>query len=619
MNQPIFNIESLSEDVDLEAKRAGGRDGKGHLPNDIFETYSAFANTDGGVILLGISENKEGDLIVTGIENTRKVLDQLWNQLNNPEKVSINLLNDKDIELTPTADGKHVISIHIPRASRKQRPVFINGNPLKGTHKRIFSGDYHCDEIEVRRMMAEQLEDTRDATLLENSTLDDLSTDSLRAYRNRFASLKPDHPFNASDDRQFLKQLGAWASERATGNDGLTLAGLLMFGKHEAISEFCPLYFVDYREIPISKSKTEWTDRITPDGTWSGNLYDFYTKTIQRLTQDLKIPFQLQGADRTDDTRMHKAIRESLVNALVHADYSATSPILIIKAPDYFEFRNPGDMRISIKQAFEGGHSDCRNRTLQKMFTLIGLGEQAGSGVPRVIDNWKSQHYRFPELRETHAPETTLMTLRTVSLLPENALDKLAKQFGNAFTQLDEYERLALVTAEIEGFVTNERLQQISPQHPYDITQLLKNLVTGRLLIPDGKGRATTYHLVGAAIIDLASSEASSSNHLASSSNHLASSSNHLEQTTSPLSDPNLLHIASQVSDKGKVSSELLKTTILELCSHQFLSTDILAKLLNRTPGNIRQRFIKPMVQAGELERRFPNQPNHEQQAYRTK
>ena len=322
MSQPIFNIESLSEDVDLEAKRAGGRDGKGQLPNDVFETYSAFANTDGGLILLGISENEEGDLIVTGVENTRKILDQLWNQLNNPEKASINLLKDKDIELTPTADGKQVISIHVPRASRKQRPVFINGNPLKGTYKRIFSGDYHCDEIEVRRMMAEQLEDTRDAALLANSTLDDLSAESLQAYRNRFASLKPDHPFNASDDRQFLKQLGAWATERATGSEGLTLAGLLMFGKHEAISEFCPLYFVDYREIPMSLSKTEWTDRITPDGTWSGNLFDFYTKTIQRLTQDLKIPFQLQGVDRADDTPMHKAIRESLVNALVHADYS---------------------------------------------------------------------------------------------------------------------------------------------------------------------------------------------------------------------------------------------------------------------------------------------------------
>ena len=62
MPDAVFNADLYNEDVDLEAKRAAGRDGKGALPNDVWETYSAFANTDGGVIFLGVSERPDRTL-----------------------------------------------------------------------------------------------------------------------------------------------------------------------------------------------------------------------------------------------------------------------------------------------------------------------------------------------------------------------------------------------------------------------------------------------------------------------------------------------------------------------------------------------------------------------------
>jgi len=634
MTDAVFNAENLREDVDLEAKSALGQDGRGALPKDLFETYSAFANSDGGVIYLGVKELKGRSFDAHGIENPDPVLDDLWNQLNNQQKVSRNLLTPDMVRRFPAAAGRWVIEIEVPRAARQERPIFINGNPLTGTYKRHHAGDYHCREDEVKRMLAEQTEDARDARLLTGYTFDDLEMDSFKAYRNRLAALKPDHPFNSAENLEFLRKLGGWKKDRQTGQEGLTLAGLLMFGKHEAIHEVVPQYFVDYRELPVGGAKTKWVDRLSPDGTWSGNLYDFYRLTIQRLFRDLRVPFRLEGSERDDDTPVHKALREALVNSLVHADYSASISILVVKAPDYFGFRNPGKMRIPVEKALEGGHSDCRNRSLQKMFSLIGLGEQAGSGIPRVLENWKSQHYRFPELWESDEPEATLMRLRTVSLLPESTLSDLRELFGHSFDKLDENGRLALATAHIEGFVTNARIQQISRLHRRDITALFKSLVDQGMLVPDGQGRATSYRLAGTEALDLGGavgfeSSAPSSSHLGGSSSHLNPSSSHLEGD-SPHSDPNsshldpqqdvrLLGIAEEVRNTGKIDPQITQRAILELCRGRFLSVADLAALLNRSARGLRDRFVKPLIDEGLLERRFPQQPNHEQQAYRTR
>lgn len=113
-------------------------------------------------------------------------------------------------------------------------------------------------------------------------------------------------------------------------------------------------------------------------------------KAIRRI----KIPFQL-GPDlfRKDDTIVHEAIREALVNALIHADYRGQGGVVIDKYPDRFEFSNPGSLLISIEQLLRGGISECRNKSLQLMFQMIGGGEKAGSGIDKIRQGWN-----FPTL-----------------------------------------------------------------------------------------------------------------------------------------------------------------------------------------------------------------------------
>ena len=125
-----LDLAALSESVDLECKAAQGRDGRGELPEDFWKSYSAMANTDGGVILLGVQEQPRGVFNAVGLVNIERVRKALWDNLHNRKQVSINLLAEADLQPV-TLNGKTVLRVRIPRATRQQRPVHVGSNPVR--------------------------------------------------------------------------------------------------------------------------------------------------------------------------------------------------------------------------------------------------------------------------------------------------------------------------------------------------------------------------------------------------------------------------------------------------------------------------------------------------------
>ncbi|MFW5636958.1 MAG: helix-turn-helix domain-containing protein [Thermodesulfobacteriota bacterium] len=173
----ILSRLDWTEYDELEFKSA-----KGGLPKSLWETYSAMANTHGGVILLGV----EDDRTVSGVGDPTRRKKAFWDTINNRGKVSINLLTDGDIETVPH-DSEVILAIRIPQAARDQRPVFVGQNPLTGTFRRNFEGDYHCTEQEVSRMLSDRSDAPADSRILEDYSLADIDRTSLQQYRNRFA------------------------------------------------------------------------------------------------------------------------------------------------------------------------------------------------------------------------------------------------------------------------------------------------------------------------------------------------------------------------------------------------------------------------------------------------
>ena len=285
-----LDFSSLAESYDLECKASLGRDGRGELPDDVWKTYSAMANTDGGVILLGVQESPRGIFKVVGLSDVERVRKALWDNLHNRKQISINLLSESDVAPV-VVEGKTVLRIRVPRASRQARPVHLGSNPLGGTYLRRHEGDYPVEDEVVRRMLAERVEDSRDERVLKGFDFNDLDMDTVAAYRNRFAAVKPGHVWSDLPLPEFLERIGAFGKDREVGSTGLRLAGLLMFGRAEVICDAWPHYMVDYQERPEAKAEKRWVDRLVPDGTWSGNVYDFFRKVYQKLTVDLKVPF----------------------------------------------------------------------------------------------------------------------------------------------------------------------------------------------------------------------------------------------------------------------------------------------------------------------------------------
>lgn len=149
----MLDFEKLGnyrENNRIEAKQA-----LGGLPESIWETYSAFANADGGIILLGVEELPDKTLHALDLLDPQWLIDDFLIILNDPEKVSANILSESDIQIYEV-DGKHIIAITVPKASRCHRPVYIEGDPYRGTYHRSGEGDYRCTREEVDAMMAEK-------------------------------------------------------------------------------------------------------------------------------------------------------------------------------------------------------------------------------------------------------------------------------------------------------------------------------------------------------------------------------------------------------------------------------------------------------------------------------
>ena len=483
----LLDILNLGESEDLECKKS-----KSDVPKSLWDTYSAMANTNGGIILLGVDEI-DNELIVTGVENVDKVIKDFWSTLNG-NKVNKNILKNEDLEVIEI-DSKSVIKINIPRAHYRDKPIFINGNPYNGTYKRNYEGDYKCTEDEVKAMIRDASEQGGDSKILEGYDMDDVDINTLRRYRNRFLVVNPDHIWNELSDEEFLKQLGAISKNRSTKEEGLTLAGLLMFGKGLSIREAYPYINLDFRDERDVSDDIRYNDRVTIDGTWENNLYNFYTIVIQKLTDGLKVPFYMENLTRIDDTLVHKAIREAFVNAIVHSDYNAQGTLKIIRYKDHYGFSNAGSLKISKEDIFNGGNSKSRNPKIQTILRLIGLGENIGSGFPTILKAWNQQHWRLPQLEENIKLNIVILNLWMVSLIPEDCITKIKEIYGNKFDYLEELEILAIVTAYLEGRVTNSRLQTICNNHPNDITKVLYGLVQKEFLIEEGYGRGKVYYI----------------------------------------------------------------------------------------------------------------------------
>lgn len=492
-SQEILEMLKYGEHIRLECKKA-----ESTLPDSVWETYSSFANTDGGVILLGVEEHvKETEFerrfSFVGVNNPTRRITEFWNTVNS-DKVSANILVDADIG-TCEIHNKTILWIRVPAADYRQRPVYLNGNPIKYSFKRNHEGDYHCTEADVKAMFRDASDSGNDGTLLVRYTMEDIDLNTLRSYRIEFEHQNPGHVWNSTDDLTFLTKLGGYSVDRETEKGWLTTAGLLMFGKGDSIRERFDNIRMDYIDASNLFPGSRWSDRLTYDGSWENNLYNFMRQVMPKLVSELKRPFRLQGMVRIDDTPVHKAIREAVVNMMIHSDYLITGVLKIVKTDKGFLFSNPGNLKLPLRMIYEGGHSVARNPRIQTMFRMIGYGDNIGSGFPTILSAWGEENWRKPDLSQNDELHLVELKLWMISMMPAESTEALRALFGWVYARLDSPLQIILSTAYLEKAVTNSRMQSILELNSLQIGRLLSELVEKNLLVASNRGRWTSYQL----------------------------------------------------------------------------------------------------------------------------
>lgn len=209
----LEQLGKYKENNRIEAKEA-----LGGLPVSIWETYSAFANTLGGIILLGVEEKKDKSLHAVDLPDPIYLIEEFWRIINDPKKVSVNILTESDVQ-TDCADGKTIVVIRVPRAETKDKPVYIGSDPISGTYRRNGDGDYHCTAEEVGAMIREAKRRPKKLPACDSTdTVIEFLTDHVRCTKDDIAVLPGMTPDKADAELKKLVSEGIVIAEEESGS-----------------------------------------------------------------------------------------------------------------------------------------------------------------------------------------------------------------------------------------------------------------------------------------------------------------------------------------------------------------------------------------------------------------
>ena len=459
----ILDLCGKKEGYTVEFKSA-----KGGFPGTFWDTYSSFANTSGGIIVLGIKE-KSRQFFLDGLteEQMYHYKKIFWDGVHNPQTVNLCLLQEEDV-MEESDGSSYYLIINIPRAAHAQKPIYIKGDPFHGhTFRRNHEGDYQCSDDEVRRMMADSivLQYGLDRRVIEGATIEnDLDADTIRQYRNAFRARHDGHPWNDLSDADFLSKIKGIAEDPQTKAVGITGAAILMFGKHDSMHKAAPYFFVDYREKLSTNPRIRYTDRYYPDGMWEPNLFQFYNRVYKNMDQGIPHPFKLDAnMQRVDETAADESLREAICNTLIHCNWAMMSGVVIERYPDRFVFINPGTMLVSVEDFFKGGRSICRNPYLQDMFIAVGRGEHLGSGADIIEQGWSENKWPKPELKEYFGAndDRVELTLLLGSTTGNKKVDDRENDRENPVVLTSRQEKLISIIRQNDRETTEEMKEKL--------------------------------------------------------------------------------------------------------------------------------------------------------------
>jgi ATP-dependent DNA helicase RecG len=374
--------ELIAKLEDIEWEDFEVKDASGGLPKSIWETVSAFSNTAGGWILLGIKQTGK-NFEISGFPNPEKAEQDFTSPLRS-EKFNTKIIPKYIKHNFPEGT---VLGFYIPLSDKK--PVYFN-TPAN-TFIRTASGDSRITKEEFDAMMRDQAFGTQTSKPVPDTDSSMIHTNSLKQYREYLMRVNPTHSYNKLTNDEFLRKL------QIVIDDNLSYSGLLFLGKNDFIQRTFPDFRIDLLEIP-GTSYTDSSVRYTFRLDEQENLWSYYFALIERIRKQVDLPFQIDTEGFSIEDYPHlEALREAVVNLLMHADYFCTAKSRIRIFSDRIEFFNPGALPKPLEKIITEDITMPRNPLLAKMFRTIRLAENAGYGFEKMKSGWKTYSEILPE------------------------------------------------------------------------------------------------------------------------------------------------------------------------------------------------------------------------------
>lgn len=396
-----------------EGTRIEFKEAKNGVPDTLYDTVSSFLNKEGGIILLGVTD----DGLVLGLEaaNIMQLKQNIVTALNNADVLSPPYaLPVRDAEY----DGKYILYIRVPVSSLVHKHAGTIYDRENDSDIRV-NDDKQISDIYFRKR-----QNFTETQIFPELKMEHLSQDVFDKVRKLIAAINTTHSWLTASNDRILRDVNFIRRDFSTGEEGLTLAAALVFGKNETIGNILPAYKLD---VMVRRENLDrWDDRLPPLRI---NLVDTYLSVLEFVKSKWPEKFFIEGEQRKDLREL--IFRELIANVIIHREYNTALASEIIIYNDRVEAKNPNKPRFTGPLDLDTFSAEPKNPNIRRFFSELNWADEIGSGVKNIS---KYLNYYAPGARPSFIEDDPFIT--TIPIIIE--------RIGNRFNMLIGLARLTV-------------------------------------------------------------------------------------------------------------------------------------------------------------------------------
>lgn len=360
-DKEIEQIIEKGEGTRIEFKEA-----QNGVPDSFYDTIVSFLNKEGGIILLGLTD--EGTVLGLQDDNLMNLKKDIVTALNNPEVVNPPYpLPVREFEYAK----KTLLYVRVPISSLVHKHAGVIFDRENDSDFRV------SDEQQIGEIYFRKRQSFTETQIFPELQMDHLSQDVFDKVRKLMAAINTTHPWLTASNDRILRDVNFIRKDFRTGEEGLTLAAALVFGKDETIGNILPAYKLD---VMVRRENLDrWDDRLPPLRT---NLVDTYIKVLDFVKSKWPEKFFIEGDQRKDLREL--IFRELVANVIIHREYNTAQASEIIIYKDRIVSKNPNKPRFTGPLDLDTFSAEPKNPNIRRFFSELNWADEIGSGVKNI-------------------------------------------------------------------------------------------------------------------------------------------------------------------------------------------------------------------------------------------